>query len=73
MNATINLDEGPQLQYLADAAMMNRYLKVPRVFLTTGVSLVMAKTFGMDLEEDSMGDKKLFMSLFALTLMEMDI
>lgn len=75
MNTTLNLEEGvdPNFQFLADASMMNRYLKVPRVMLTTGVTLVMAKTCGMDLEEDQMGDKKIFMSLFALTLLEMDI
>jgi hypothetical protein len=73
MDATVNLAEGPQFQHLADASMVNRYLKVPRVFMTTGVALVMAKTFGMDLEEDENGHKKIFMSLFALTLMEMDI
>ena len=73
MKATVNMDEGPQFQQLADAAMINRYLKVPRVFMTTGVALVLAKTCGMDMEEDEDGHKKIFLSLFALTLLEMDI
>jgi hypothetical protein len=73
MGSVINVEDSVQLQQLADASMMNRYLKVPRVFMTTGVSLVMAKTFGMDLDKDEDGHKKIFLSLFALTLLEMDV
>ena len=73
VGSVIDIESGPQLQYLADALMMNRYLKVPRVFMTTGVCLVLADKFGMDLDDDVDGHKKIFMSLFALTLLEMEV
>lgn len=73
MNGAVTLEDGPQFQLLADTAMVNRLLKVPRVFMTTGVALVMANKFGMDLDEDEDGHKKIFFSIFALSLLEMEI
>ena len=73
VGAVNDVESSPEVQYLADASVMNRYLKVPRVFMTTGVCLVLANTFGMDLNEDEDGHKKIFMSLFALTMLEMDV
>lgn len=73
VGTAVNFEEGPQFQQLADAAMMNRYLKVPRVIMTTGVALVMAKTCGIDMNKDEDAHKKIFVSLFALSFLEMDV
>jgi len=69
----IDLESVPHLQHLADAAVMNRYLRVPRIVMTTGVSLVMAKKFGIDLDVDEDGHKKICASIFALMFLEVDL
>ena len=73
IGASVKMDDGPQFQYLADASLINRYMKVPRVILTTGVSLLMSNTCGISLEQDEDGHKKIFASLFALTFVESNI
>ena len=74
MNENIDFaGKSKEFQDLADAYLINRYLKVPRVILTSGVGLVSANLFGLDNSADEGGDKKILMTVFALSFTEMKL